>query len=145
MCSVVIGSREWLFRAADFRETLREVAPADFLYADPPYAGRHVDYYNSWSDMDEAVLSASLKELPCKFILSTWYKNKYRSNPSVAANWQDPRFCLQTRDHFYHVGSSEDLRHAMTEALITNFKAQPLEPLKAPLVQPGLFDQFSES
>jgi DNA adenine methylase len=25
------------------------------------------------------------------------------------------------RQHFYHVGSTEDLRHSMTEALITNF------------------------
>jgi DNA adenine methylase len=26
-----------------------------------------------------------------------------------------------TREHFYHVGSTENLRHPMIEALITNF------------------------
>jgi DNA adenine methylase len=31
------------------------------------------------------------------------------------------RFHLLTREHFYHVGSTEDLRHPMIEALITNF------------------------
>jgi DNA adenine methylase len=35
-------------------------------------------------------------------------------------NWTEPRFQLFTRQHFYHVGSTEDLRHAMTEALVTN-------------------------
>ena len=33
----------------------------------------------------------------------------------------NPRFHLLTREHYYHVGSTEDLRHPMIEALITNF------------------------
>ena len=39
----------------------------------------------------------------------------------IDRHWNDPRFHLLTREHFYHVGSSEDLRHPMIEALITNF------------------------
>jgi DNA adenine methylase len=39
----------------------------------------------------------------------------------IERNWNDPHFHLLTREHFYHVGSTEDLRHPMIEALITNF------------------------
>jgi DNA adenine methylase len=35
-----------------------------------------------------------------------------------------------TREHFYHVGSNEDLRHPMIEALITNFPVH-VDELKA--------------
>jgi DNA adenine methylase len=28
------------------------------------------------------------------------------------------------REHFYHVGSSEDLRHPIIEALVTNFPVE---------------------
>ena len=39
----------------------------------------------------------------------------------IERHWNDPRLHLLTREHFYHVGSTEDLRHPMIEALITNF------------------------
>jgi DNA adenine methylase len=35
----------------------------------------------------------------------------------IEPHWNDPRFHLLTREHFYHVGSTEDLRHPMIEAL----------------------------
>jgi len=50
------------------------------VYADPPYAGRHVDYFNSWSESDETELGDLLKKLPCDFILSTWHSNEFRTN-----------------------------------------------------------------
>ena len=46
----------------------------------------------------------------------------------IERNWSDPRFHLLTREHFYHVGSTEDLRHPMIEALITNFPVQAAQP-----------------
>ena len=39
----------------------------------------------------------------------------------IDRQWNEPGFHLLTREHFYHVGSTEDLRHPMIEALITNF------------------------
>ena len=39
----------------------------------------------------------------------------------IERHWNDPHFHLLTRKHFYHVGSTEDLRHPMIEALITSF------------------------
>lgn len=124
----VVAMRDWTFAASDFRKTLAEVGPGDFVYADPPYAGRHVDYFNSWSEIDEEDLARLLKALPCVFILSTWHSNEFRTNTMIAKNWSAPGIHLLTREHFYHVGSSEDLRHPMVEALITNFQVGQAAP-----------------
>jgi DNA adenine methylase len=119
----VLSGSDWEFRVADFRESLSEVKENDFVYADPPYAGRHVDYFNSWSEKDEADLAEGLSKLKCQFALSTWHSNEFRSNSLIETNWSEDRFYLYTREHYYHVGSTEDLRHPMIEALITNFHA----------------------
>jgi DNA adenine methylase len=124
----VVAMRDWTFAASDFRQTLAGVAPGDFVYADPPYAGRHVDYFNSWSEVDEQDLANLLKGLPCGFILSTWHSNEFRTNTMIGKNWTRPGIHVLTREHFYHVGSSEDLRHPMVEALITNFCVGQAEP-----------------
>ena len=120
--SEVISACDWTFAATDFRQTLASAQAGDLVYADPPYAGRHVDYFNSWSESDETELGALLKNLPCKFVLSTWHSNEFRTNAMIERNWSDPRFHHFTREHFYHVGATEELRHPMIEALITNFQ-----------------------
>jgi DNA adenine methylase len=117
----VLSGVDWTFEACDFRESLARAKAGDFVYADPPYAGRHVDYFNSWSDEDEDALASRLGSLPCDFILSTWHSNEFRTNASIERVWGGPNFNITTREHFYHVGSSEDLRHPMIEALISNF------------------------
>jgi DNA adenine methylase len=117
----VLARLDWTFVASDFRQTLSDLRQSDFVYADPPYAGRHVDYFNSWSERDENDLANTLKRAPCHFVLSTWHSNEFRENQLLKQNWSDPRLHLFTRKHFYHVGSTEDLRHPMIEALITNF------------------------
>jgi DNA adenine methylase len=119
----VISACDWTFQVADFRQTLAGAQPGDLVYADPPYAGRHVDYFNSWSESDELELGQLLKQLPCGFILSTWHSNEFRTNGMIDRHWNDSRFHLFTREHFYHVGSTENLRHPMIEALIANFSA----------------------
>jgi DNA adenine methylase len=121
--SEVISACYWTFEVADFRQTLAGAQPGDIVYADPPYAGRHVDYFNSWSESDELELGQLLKQLPCGFILSTWHSNEFRTNGMINRHWNDSRFHLFTREHFYHVGSTENLRHPMIEALIANFSA----------------------
>ncbi|MDQ2693983.1 MAG: Dam family site-specific DNA-(adenine-N6)-methyltransferase [Pseudomonadota bacterium] len=122
----VVSVSDWEFRVADFRDVLAEVTDDDFVYADPPYAGRHVDYFNTWSEADEGDLAQRLAQLPGRFILSTWHSNKFRVNPLIEKNWSAERFHIFTRQHYYHVGATEDLRHAMVEALITNFAAPPI-------------------
>jgi DNA adenine methylase len=122
--ATVIHSSDWVFEATDFRKVLRQAKSDDVIYADPPYMGRHVDYFNNWSEIDEDNLVDSLQNLHCKFILSTWHSNKFRRNPLIDKNWNSNGFHLFTKEHYYHVGSTEDLRHAMLEALITNFASE---------------------
>lgn len=117
----VMAVSDWEFRVADFRETLAAAQAGDFVYADPPYAGRHVDYFNSWSDQDEVDLAEQLSRLLCNFILSTWHSNEFRTNAHIEKHWASENFHILTRAHYYHVGATEDLRHPMLEALITNF------------------------
>lgn len=111
---------QWTFRCQDFRKTLTvDLNDDDFVYCDPPYAGRHVDYFNGWSEQDEQDLSRLLKACPARFILSTWHHNHYRKNPYIETLWTD--FQMLTREHFYHVGAKENNRNPMVEALVTNF------------------------
>jgi DNA adenine methylase len=116
----VLMRLDWTFTTSDFRETLGDLQPKDLVYADPPYAGRHVDYFNSWTQEDDLKLVEILQKASCKFILSTWHSNEFRENELIK-KWETPEFHLFTRKHFYHVGSTEELRHPMIEALITNF------------------------
>jgi DNA adenine methylase len=89
---------------------------ADFVYADPPYVARHADYYNIWDETSAIEMATIFKSLPCGFALSMWLENKYRQNAYVTEYWAEVE--KRTQTHFYHVGSSEDLRHAMTEVLL---------------------------
>jgi DNA adenine methylase len=116
----VLRRLDWTFVVSDFREALRNLNPTDLVYTDPPYAGRHVDYFNSWTLEDELELIRILQQSDAKFVLSTWHSNQFRENEFIK-KWQGPAFHLFTRKHFYHVGSTEELRHPMIEALITNF------------------------
>ncbi len=141
-CAGILRAVDWEFRHDDFRNTLAFASEGDFVYADPPYAGRHVDYYNSWSEHDERDLATALKRLPCRFVLSTWYRNKYRTNPSVETDWRASEFTINTFEHFYHVGPTENLRNSMTEALISNFAGVVADQKKTKIAQPGLFDSL---
>jgi DNA adenine methylase len=139
--SEVISSCDWTFAAMDFRQALGSVKAGDLVYADPPYAGRHVDYYNSWSETDEVELADVLKRLPCDFILSTWHSNEFRTNGLIEQNWHEERFHVLLREHYYHVGSTESLRHPMIEALITNFPAHAPRPNMEELEQLAFFER----
>lgn len=117
--SQVIMVNEWEFVCQDFRSVIKMANKQDFIYCDPPYFGRHVDYYNSWDEEDEADLYSALHDTKAKFILSIWYKNPYRENRSIQKYWKE--FIIQTKDHFYHVGGKEINRNPVVEALITNY------------------------
>lgn len=129
---------DWQFMVADFRETLAHATSQDIIYADPPYMGRHVDYYNTWDDTQENYLLQFLQTTPTSFLLSTWESNRYRQNPACAFCWNDARFSIKKIEHFYHVGPTESLRNAMTEALIANYsfpeeeekEERPINPLQ---------------
>lgn len=114
---------DWQFICADFRKIISSASEGDFIYCDPPYIGRHVDYFNSWSENDEQELYELLSETPAKFILSTWHSNKYRSNPAIEKYAY--RFTILTREHFYHVGAKVENRNPMLEAIVLNYNPLP--------------------
>jgi DNA adenine methylase len=121
--STVIASADYEFICQDFTATIRMAAGNDIIYADPPYIERHVDYFNSWDISHEEELFRLLSAVDGKFILSTWHHNDFRANDFIEKLWKD--FHILTKDHFYHVGGSEENRNPMVEALVTNYAATP--------------------
>lgn len=118
--SKIIENGDYTFKNQDFKVTLAELDVHDLVYADPPYLGRHVDYFDSWTEEDELFLKGGLYNSNAKFILSTWLSNKYRTNEYIFSVWND---CyISTKEHFYHVGAKENNRNAVYEALLTNFE-----------------------
>ena len=59
----------------------------------------------------------------------------------IGQNWSEQSFHILTREHFYHVGSTEDLRHPMIEALITNFPAHAAREAGVETEQMAFFDR----
>ena len=116
--SQIIENGDFTFKLQDFNETLKQVNESDLVYSDPPYIGRHVDYFDSWSEEEEIKLHEKLIDSKVKYILSTWLSNKYRTNEYIFTIWKDS--FIATKEHFYHVGGNEKNRNAVYEALISN-------------------------
>lgn len=114
-----LQNNDWTFLCQSFEKTISDAGENSFIYCDPPYIGRHVDYYDSWDEISELLLCAVLKEKNTKFMLSTWEHNSFRKNEYIDMIWG---FCNQlTKEHYYHVGAKMENRNPMTEALLTNY------------------------
>ena len=120
LSSLLKDKKYWKFEVMDWKKSVQNIAKNDFLYLDPPYYGRHTNYYDMWNEFDLHDLAEFLKETECSFALSLWYENKYRKNNDIQRYFSE--FTINKHEHFYHVGSTEDLRNGMIEALITNTK-----------------------
>ncbi len=132
---------DWQFFCSDFRKLIPQATEGDFIYCDPPYIGRHVDYFNTWTEKEEQELYDLMSGTPAKFILSTWHSNRYRTNPAIEKYAY--RFTILTREHFYHVGASEENRNPMLEAIVLNYN--PLTPVDLDLAkQLALFEKRKE-
>lgn len=122
---MLLKVNDWQFIEQSFEVTIKEADTRSFVYCDPPYIGRHVDYYDSWNESQEQNLHDLLVSYGGPFMLSTWDHNAYRRNEYVYGLWSD---CFKTtKEHFYHVGAKEANRNAIFEALLTNY-----EPAKIP-------------
>ncbi len=111
---------DWIFVCQSFEETIKNCNVKEFIYCDPPYIGRNVDYYDSWDEKSELKLNKLLLETNAKFMLSTWDYNQYRKNEYIDKIWNN---CQKINiEHFYHLGAKEKNRNAMVEALITNYE-----------------------
>lgn len=127
------------FLCLPFEDTIPMAGGNDFIYCDPPYIGRHVDYYDSWDWQSETALCDCLKKSGVKFMLSTWDHNAYRHNNCISLIWSD---CEKiTQNHFYHVGAKEINRNPMVEALLTNYSAYKIQKLLPDNRQKTFFDE----
>ncbi|WP_420629513.1 Dam family site-specific DNA-(adenine-N6)-methyltransferase [Candidatus Leptofilum sp.] len=128
--SKLLRMKDFTFNCQGFEETISMATASDIIYCDPPYIGRHADYYNGWDEVHEKRLFQALSRTDAKFILSTWHHNDYRKNEYIDLLWN--RFNILTREHFYHVGASENNRNPMIEAVITNLDLSQYQYIDAP-------------
>ena len=116
---------DWTFHNKSFADIIPLATENDIIYCDPPYYGRHVDYFNGWTEHDEELLFNLLSETKAKFILSTWHHNDWRKNEMIDKFWN--KFNVVTKDHFYHNGASIENRRTVVEALVCNFNTDYFE------------------
>ena len=120
----LIKRNNWCFICQSFEKTIASATSNSFIYCDPPYIGRHVDYYNSWDEESEKNLCKSLRQSNVNFMVSTWDKTAYRNNEYIEKVWSG---CYKiTKKHFYHVGAKENNRNTVIEALLLNYSPEKL-------------------
>lgn len=125
VAKIIKPEPDWLFYNKSFSEIIPLATENDIIYCDPPYYGRYVDYYNGWTEKDEAYLFRLLSETKAKFILSTWHHNDFRENEMINKFWN--QFNVITKDHFYHSGGNIENRRTIVEALICNFELENIQ------------------
>lgn len=117
--SSLLKTHSWEFVCQSFEQTIAMAGKNDFIYCDPPYIGRHVDYYDSWDEPSEILLHEMLLCSTSHFMISTWDHNDYRTNEYISTVWND---CYEiTKEHYYHVGAKEINRNPIIEALLTSY------------------------
>ena len=114
----ILDGKDWEFKVSDWKDIVLQAEKNDFLYIDPPYIGRHTDYYNNWQEPEADELAQMLQKIQSGFAYSMWLENKYRKNAHIE-QWFST-FPMFTVGHFYHVGPTESLRNEMQEALIVS-------------------------
>ena len=140
--SDLLRKYDWSFICQSFQETISMAGKNDFIYCDPPYIGRHVDYYDSWDERAEISLHSALVDSNARFMLSTWDHNDYRQNDYITLVWNDCEKIMQ--EHFYHVGAKEKNRNPVIEALLTNYTVNgKRNELLSDNKQMALFDMAS--
>lgn len=115
----LIDNNDWDFICQPFEDTIATANDNSFIYCDPPYIGRHVDYYDSWDEQSELLLHNILLSSKAKFMVSTWHHNDFRKNTYIESIWRDCN--VITQEHFYHIGAKEINRNPIIEALLTNY------------------------
>jgi DNA adenine methylase len=129
----IIRSGDWEFVVSDWEPVLASARRNDFVYLDPPYIGRHTDYYDSWDEHKADALASMLRSLSCGFAYSMWSRNRYRKNERLIKWFSD--YPTVTEKHFYHVGPTESLRNEMEEALVVSPQCAVLNPKIIPLTR----------
>lgn len=112
-------ANNWKFICQDYIKTIDTARSSDFVYCDPPYAGLHSTYHDTWDVLMDGKLATHLANRSCKFMVSSWLKNSYRQNELISQNW--PNLKQIEIEHRYIVGPKSENRNPVTEILITNY------------------------
>jgi len=112
----IMQDKEWEFRVGDWKECIKNIETDDFIYFDPPYTGRHTDYYQKWTENDTVELYKIIRQLPSGFALSTWKEDKRRKNEHIELYLQD--LIRREFKHFYYIGSRREFRGSVVELLL---------------------------
>lgn len=143
----LLKNNNWTFLCQSFEKTITTAPDNAFIYCDPPYIGRHVDYYDSWDEKCEFTLKSVLLKANNNFMLSTWDFNDYRKNEYIDSIWG---FCKKINvPHFYHVGAKESNRNPIMEALLMYYPQQKERfsspPKPSNPLQISIFDIIKET
>lgn len=114
-----IAENDWEFTAMRYEDTIDAAPSGSFIYCDPPYIGRTSTYYDSWDEGKEKRLHDSIMDNGCKFMVSSWHHNDYRSNESIDTLWADCHHFLA--DHAYIVNGKN---RPVVEVLLTNYTVE---------------------
>lgn len=117
----VIISRDYTFVNVPYELIIKQwKRRRAVIYADPPYLGLNVNYFDSWDLEREEKLYELLKDN--NFILSTWLNNGKKDNDVVKKFGEN--FNIKEIPHKYFVAAKTDGRKNIVEGLIYNKNAQ---------------------
>lgn len=120
----VIQPGDYTFSCRDWHEVVKEVTPGDFVYLDPPYSGRDTGYFGTWTEKDDDDLVEFIRSCKARVALSTWASDEMKEN-QLYKKLVESGLSSATKNHFYHIGPTEEDRHAVIEALVMNYKIRP--------------------
>lgn len=117
-----ILNNNWEFLCMDCFDLLNTYVKNDetaFLYLDPPYIGRNVDYYDSWDSEKETLLQKTLQDIKKPFIMSTWSHDDTKRNEYLDTIWKD--YDKVTTEHKYVIAAKAESRKKIIEALLKHY------------------------
>lgn len=103
----------------DYGDAIDAAPSKSLIYCDPPYIGLTSTYFDTWDEEKEKGLHDSLMESGCRFMVSSWSHNDYRSNELIGSLWSDCH--VSYADHAYIVNGKH---RPVVEVLLTNYEAE---------------------
>ena len=90
-----ITENDWEFLAMSYGDAIDASPSNSLIYCDPPYIGLTSTYYDTWDEEKEKGRHDSLMESGCRFMVSSWAHNDYRSNELIGTLWSDCHVSLR--------------------------------------------------
>lgn len=112
----IMQNRKWIFYNKDWKDVIVLARAEDFVYLDPPYIGRHTNYYDGWTKEDAFELADFMFKLPCGFAISMWKMYESKVNPYI--EYYKTGTVEKTFSYTYRIGPQEKFRNKVLESLL---------------------------